>query len=139
MLSSYTAAMLFALWPFHARETHYSYVFSKQYIVNITQKALDNTPIWADGADHPPLSARKATQLADKMRATLVKNREGYTWTLKSISLIPAGEGKWYWLAYYQEIFFGISSGLPNDLRLVVLMDGTVIKPVVKERSDGTP
>jgi hypothetical protein len=56
------------------------------------------------------------------------------------VALYAADGGKWYWLIYYeferQQPSNGLiigSSGHPDFLRLVVLMDGTVIKPVVRD------
>jgi len=111
----------------------YSYAFSKQYVVTISDDALQKSPAWAEEAENPPVSARKAIKLADGMKDSLVKDSKDFKWTLRSASLQPAGAGKWFWLVYYEAEFQGVSTGIPNYLRLVVLMDGTVIKPDVKE------
>jgi hypothetical protein len=111
-----------------------SYAFSKQYIVTISDEALEKSPTWKDDADNPPVSARKAIELANETKDALVKDSKQFKWRLGSASLRPAGKGKWYWLVYYEALFQGVSTGFPHHLRLVVLMDGKVIKPEVRDR-----
>ncbi len=126
-----TMALLIA--PSRADTTLSSYAFSKRYDVTISGDALEKSPAWKDDAENPPLSARKAIKLANEMKDSLVKDSKDFKWTLQSASLEPAGDGKWYWLVHYDAVFQGSSTGIPNRLRLVILMDGTVIKPVVRD------
>ncbi len=111
-----------------------SYADSKQFKVKVTREALEKSPAWKDDAENPPLSARKAIKLANETKESLVKDSEQYVWKLRSVSLEPAGEGRWYWLVNYEaHVRRGGSTGIPPNLRLVVLMDGKVIKPEVKD------
>lgn len=126
-------AVVFCITPVRADMTLYSYAFSKQYSVSITREALEKSPTWKDDVENPPLSARKAIALANELKDSLVKDSDDFKWTLQSASLQPAGDGKWYWLLHYDAIFRGASTGIPNHLRLVVLMDGTVIKPGIRD------
>ena len=114
------------------RITIYSYSFSNQYVVRVSGEDLEKSPSWKDDAENPPLSAKKAIKLATEMKDSLVKDSKNYKWTLTSARLEPAGGGKWYWLIYY-EAQFPIGTGIPDHLRLVVLMDGKVIKPEVRK------
>jgi hypothetical protein len=110
-----------------------SYAFSKQYWVTIPREALDKSPSWNDDADNPPLSARKAIKLATQMKDSLVKDSKDFKWVLSTASLEPVGDDKWFWLINFEAQFQGgLLDGHPHFLRLVVLMDGTVIKPQVK-------
>jgi hypothetical protein len=114
---------------------HASYAFSKQYIVSITSETLEKSPTWKEDDENPPLPARKAIRLANKMKDSLVKDSKDYKWKLQSASLQPSDAGKWYWLVHYDAEFQGAgSTGVPDHLRLVVLMDGTVVKPVTNAR-----
>jgi hypothetical protein len=124
---------VFVAMPVRADTTYSSYAFSKQYIVSISRAALEKAPSWKDDADNPPLSAKKAIKLANEMKDSLVKDTEDFKWKLESAALKPAGDGKWYWLVHYDAVFQSAPTGQPNHLRLVVLMDGTVIKPVIKD------
>ena len=119
--------------PCHADIVHYSYAFSKQYVVSISDDMLEASPSWKDDAENPPLSARKALTLATEMKDTLVKDTQEFKWALRSCTLQPADGDKWYWLVRYEAEFQGASTGRPNHLRLVVLMDGLVIKPSVRD------
>ncbi|QJX00277.1 hypothetical protein [Frigoriglobus tundricola] len=102
----------------------------KYYSVGITKAALDKAPIWKDDADTPPLSARKAMKLAAAMKDKLVRNPDGGHWELVSMSLVEARAGQWFWQANYEWLKDGVFTGAGRPhLRLVVLMDGTVIEP----------
>ncbi len=108
-----------------------SIAVGKQYVVTITQRALDESPGWDDKAENPPLSAKKALKLATDMKNSLVKDSDKLKWQLESLSLKPLPDGKWYWLANYEARNQGHIEGRPESLRLVVLMDGTAIQPEV--------
>jgi hypothetical protein len=112
-----------------------SSALGKQYTVRISRSALAKSPEWEDDAENPPLSAKSAIKFANEMKDSLVKDSNGYKWTLKSLSLMPGETGKWYWLAEYTAGFHQPSTGIhiPHNLRLAVLMDGTVIKPLVAD------
>jgi hypothetical protein len=117
-----------------AELTVFSYAFSKQYSVTVSSDALENSPSWKDDAENPPLSAKKAIKLATEMKDSLVKDSKDFKWSLESTSLRPASGDKWYWLVSYEARFQGAgSTGVPHNLRLIVLMDGKVIKPEVRK------
>lgn len=68
------------------------------------------------------------------MKDSLVKDTKDYTWKLRRAALTAAGDGKWYWLMTYEaEHRSEKPSGVAPYLRLAVLMDGTLVKPVVKD------
>ena len=67
------------------------------------------------------------------MKDSLVKDSDDYKRWLEDAALTP-DHGKWYWVIRYEaRVRRGGSTGQPPYLRLVVLMDGTVIKPVVRD------
>jgi hypothetical protein len=109
-----------------------SYTADRQLAVSITNAALLASPPWDGKAENPPLSARKAIALASTKKDKLVKDSEDWKWHLESASLRPSDEGRWFWLvsfvAYPQRAML---AGVPPTLRLVVLMDGTVVEPKV--------
>jgi hypothetical protein len=114
----------------------HSYALGKHYIVAVTQKQLDKSPIWKDDAENPPLSARKAMKLTATMKDNLVKDTDRLVWKQEGASLEEAGDNRWYWLISYRasDPRPGTgSTGQPPTLRLIVLMDGTVIEPQVSK------
>jgi len=107
---------------FYNGEMHYT---------TITDKMLKASPRWDPKEPNPPLSIHRARQLADDMRTKFVRDTKVCQWKLESIQLVPAENDRWYWLVDYQESprpGFGLQ-GFPGCLRLVVMMDGTVVMP----------
>jgi len=105
----------------------------KSFQVNVSEEAIRKTPPWNKQEADPPLSAREAIALADLVRRDLVaKAPKDCEWLLVSAELTPCEGDRWYWLINY-EVWprSGAFDGSPPGLRLVVLMDGTVVKPEV--------
>ena len=109
-----------------------SYAFGKRYEVTFTFEALDKTPKWGEDDENPPLSARKALKAANKMKDSLVKDAKGFKWRLVSLDLTPADGERWYWIAHYKALTQK-GTGRPPSLKLVVLMDGRAVKPVISD------
>lgn len=115
--------------------------FGKKYIVTVTDAAIQNTPDWDDDAENPPVSAKKAMKLATVMKDSLVKDSDKFKWEMRSLSLMEIKD-KWLWVAHLQAMENGPLSSEPvaaseghkdpHYLSLVVLMDGSVIKPVIE-------
>lgn len=95
----------------------------------ITAEMLEHTPAWNDSNPNPPLSVRKAMQLADELRGKLVHDTEEGEWARVAMELRSATDDHWYWLARYE--FEMDMTGPPLDLIILVLMDGTVVTPRV--------
>lgn len=108
----------------------YSYANGKQFKVEVSRAAIAKAPQWKPDSDHPPLTARKALDLAKVVRERLVKDGTDFKWRLLSIQLTPYDERQdgWYWVVSY-----GGNSGRKLPFRLAVLMDGSVPEPTVKE------
>jgi hypothetical protein len=110
-------------------QKHLSYAFGKKYTVAPSEVEIARSPAWKKDAENPPLSARKALELANAKKDALVKDGKDYAWYLDSLSLHPGGDDKWYWLAHYLVRHKQDSTGPGTWLRLMVLMDGTVVEP----------
>lgn len=93
----------------------------------ITADAIDRTPAWDESTADPPLSARSAMKLADGMKDKLVHDAEDGRWERVATELRSATANHWYWLARYE--LQKAATGPVPDLIILVLMDGTVIKP----------
>jgi hypothetical protein len=108
------------------------------FTVTVTDADLRNTPSWT-GSGNPPLSARKATRLLTPVEESLVhKEKDFKPWRLSTLSLKQGEQtpDQWYWVATYEAWYDGRApggTGGPYTLYLVVLMDGRVIKPVVRK------
>jgi hypothetical protein len=116
----------------------------KHVVVTVTKERLERTPSWGQQSDNPPLSARSALKIANDFRKNFAKDQPGWKWDFESLSLrhnrAAIGFRKWYWVAYYEA--FPVKGGLgggPPYLFIVVLMDGTIVKPVVKITNDDPP
>ena len=120
-----------------AELTLYSYpVDGWQYAHRITEDAIAKSPRWCKSADNPPLSARKALQLADAHTDKTIKPNDKLRRELQSLSLIPVGE-RWAWRATYNWFpKVGGFGGEPHNFIVVVLMDGSVIVPSREKRQN---
>jgi hypothetical protein len=117
----------------------YSDAFGNCYVASVTGKDFDKTPDWSPDAENPPVSAKKAISLATKMKDSLAENGKNYKWVLDSAALHRWTGNKWYWVATYEVQYDGPRVG-PNaaQIRIVVLMDGTAVRPEVSRlRGDG--
>ncbi len=115
-----------------------SYAFGKQYWVEVEYETLEKTPVWKDDAEDPPLSARKAISLATEMKNSLPKDSPGHEWVLESAALEPTSNDRWIWLIAFRARHIDphvLQQGPGVHLRLMVLMDGTVIKPKISDHS----
>jgi len=123
-----------------------SYAFGKVYNFKVTDELVRNSPDWAEESENPPLSARKAIALADKLATKTVKvpsklSKQGLIREMTSACLVPysdIGPRKWYWAVAYQwRPRVGASSGIKPYLHVVILMDGTVVIPEIEKDGGG--
>ncbi len=121
--------------------TFCSYAFGKKYTSEFTYEQLAKSPSWnTDRADSPPFPVGKAVRLANVQKVRLVKDLKRYRWYLESVGLNHLGwlaedsdlSEKWWWCVTYEaHQREGGSTGPPEQLLVIVLMDGTVIVPKV--------
>jgi hypothetical protein len=115
--------------------TYRSDYAGKRYDFEVTHAQVMASPDWADDAENPPLAARKALELAHAELATLLP--DAAQWKNSSITLQPlVSARKWVYLLEFHHASVG--DGPVDSMRLVVLMDGTVVKPRVSS-SDLVP
>ena len=100
--------------------------FEGLYATIVTSEVLANTPIWSNDDDNPPLSAKRAREIATRKMAVMTKGLEHFNWRLTSLSLERIGDG-WFWLVTYTSPPTDTARALP--IRIVVLMDGSVVEP----------
>jgi hypothetical protein len=102
----------------------------KVFKTTVTREQIAKTPAWDAHSDFPPLSPRKAEQLATTEFHKLLKDKTD--WERKKISLEPVGDGAhWFYLVEFapNEPQLGVQA----SLEIVVLMDGKVVEPEVTD------
>jgi hypothetical protein len=104
-----------------------SYAFGKQFAIAVPERALQKTPKWEKGAPNPPLAARKAMDIANQAKVRLIPDDSKGPLLFKRASLVPLA-GTWTWNIEYEARDRGTP---PANLLLVVLMDGTLVEPIV--------
>ena len=125
----------YSLPAFKGRRTFFSYSQGRNFKIEVTENMLAHLPKWDRHSDNPPLSASDATMKADQVRRRLISQEkftdqslyEGGAWRLMAAELTPLG--LWYWLVRFE--YGGSSPEPPDELRLVVLMDGSVLEPTL--------
>ena len=97
----------------------YSYVHGKRFAVTVTDEAVMKAPAWK--AD------------ADKALARLLPDAKGQ-FGFEQLTLRPVGDKGWYWEVLYSSKAF--TAGKAPTMRIAVLMDGSVVEPVVTKSKD---
>ena len=100
----------------------------KKYESHISDADLQKTPAWPANEDNPPLSARRAVDVASKYLATLLPN--GKDWRLDRITLKPI-DNRWVYLVEFLEPVRGNGPAqqTSSGFQIVVLMNGVVVTP----------
>ena len=107
---------------------------AQAYVTTITRKMLDDSPAWDANDENPPLSARKAMAAANAVVAKLEPDTKSWKRRLEGLFLCQDGESnKWYWRVEYRwDPPPGTAlGGLAPYMTIVVLMDGTVVQPII--------
>ena len=129
----------YSLPVFKGRRTFFSNSGGRTFKIEVTEEMLAHLPKWDRHRDNPPLSASEATMKADQVRRRLIEQEkitdqslyEGGAWRLMAAELTPLDDdlGLWYWLVRFEYVVS--SPEPPDELRLVVLMDGSVLEPTL--------
>ncbi len=105
------------------------------YVSTATRAQTLKTPIWRAGSDNPPLSPRKADQLATNYYPRIPAHLPGGMDRVY-IALLDSGDGlHWVYVVQFTDLH-GAYTGLPPYFGFIVLMDGTVVEPVATRFGD---
>ncbi|MEL6109104.1 MAG: hypothetical protein AAFU85_24115 [Planctomycetota bacterium] len=124
----------------------YSEFWGRRLIANVPEQQLINTPAWNRKRGEPAVGPGLALRLAQPAFERVKVDRENHTWMLSSLDLIPADAGspdeevtrdRWYWVAKYMH-YPENGRGSSPTIRIVVLMDGTVVAPTVDGKGETT-
>jgi hypothetical protein len=95
---------------------------------------MDQTPSWVEDEDFPPLSPRAAVRSARDGLSALVTDPEN--WTMNGIQLQPGGsKDKWVYVVSFWGPMSSPYGGLVPEFRMIVLLDGTAVKPEISTAS----
>jgi len=122
-----------------------SHAFGKtiKSTIEMDGEAFSKTPEWdSERTDIPPISPRKAIRLARRMRDSVVTEEDGWEWHTTALLLFIANKNCAYHVTFQAINPSRLEAGLRplyQEVTLIVMMDGTVIKPVVTEDKDYHP
>jgi hypothetical protein len=119
-----------ALLPAQVETTFTVEYGGKKYEFHIADQDLQKTPAWPPTQENPPLSPRRAVDIASKQLAALLPN--GKDWRLYSVTLRPMDD-RWIYLVDFLEPLRRDNSvqQLSSSFQIVVLMNGVAITPKV--------
>lgn len=102
----------------------------------VTQEVLDTAPHWSVDAAYPPLSASAALIAANAAARECTGPLEVDHWALflEGLSLQELADNEWVWVVKYTAgLSPGGGTGVPPELRVIVLMNGKVV-PLMERR-----
>ncbi|MDX1927994.1 MAG: hypothetical protein SFV81_15825 [Pirellulaceae bacterium] len=105
----------------------------------ISTEEIEATPKWIESDSSPPVSARKAIDMAtvklpDVLFELFEKRGVRKEWEVDHVCLKRFDE-RWYWLVSFTRVIppGAIGSGIQDESQIVVLMNGKVLLPKIKE------
>jgi hypothetical protein len=100
----------------------------KKYEFHIPAEDLQKTPAWPPGQENPPLSPRRAIEIASNQLGTLLPN--GKDWRLFEVMLRPI-DNRWIYLVEFLEPLRGNDAAqqTATGFQIVVLMNGVAVMP----------
>ena len=122
--------LITALLPVQLETTFTVEYGGKKYEFHVSEQDLQKTPAWPAGQENPPLSPRRAIDIASKQLATMVPN--GKDWRLYEVTLRPIDD-RWIYLVQFLEPLRGntVAQQTSAGFQIVVLMNGVAVVPRV--------
>jgi hypothetical protein len=109
--------------------------FGKTFVTEVTIATLEAAPSWNDEADeNPPVSAKGALRLARDGRDSVIVIPDEFEWDRGSLMLIAAPH--WVWVVNFKASHKRGLDPSKHRLTLLVLMNGTVVKPALKDGAE---
>ena len=103
----------------------------RSYKFTAAKSAVLTTPVWERQSEHPPLSPRRAEEIARRQLREFVAN--GNDWLLQSVTLSPLGDDlHWvYTVTFMPPLPENVAHTGVDEMQLLVLLDGSVVKPEI--------
>jgi hypothetical protein len=104
---------------------------NQSYEFTATKADLAKTPVWPVGTEQPPLTPRRAEEIARRQLQQLVPG--GGDWRLEGITVSPLGDDlHWvYSVEFSPPLRRDVAEFGRDYMRLLVLFDGSAIKPKI--------
>jgi hypothetical protein len=112
-------------------ETTYTVEYGgKKYEFLVSSQDLEKTPAWPPNEENPPLSPRRAVEIARTQLAALMAGAKD--WRLHEVTLRPLDD-HWIYLVGFLEPLRndGQARQLSTGFQVVVLMNGVAVMPRV--------
>jgi hypothetical protein len=109
-----------------------SYVNQRRWESVIRAADLEKSPRWVASADSPPLAPRAAVRAARHVLDAIFTAGEGWDFSRMSLQQMMGIPDRWVYLVDFGERPpppKGIGSFIGDTMTIVVLMDGTAIRP----------
>jgi hypothetical protein len=102
-----------------------------KYEFHISDQDLQATPTWLPNQDNPPLSARRAIDIATNQLVSLLP--DGKDWRLYEVTLRPI-DNRWVYLVQFLEPLRSAGGQqLSSGFEIVVLMNGVAVMPHISK------
>jgi hypothetical protein len=101
----------------------------KTYVFRISDGDLQKTPTWTPTQENPPLSPRRAIDVATRQLSALLPN--GKDWRLHAVTLRPIADRWIYLVEFLEPLREDGAAQLSSGFQLVVLMNGLAVTPKV--------
>ena len=109
--------------------TYTSFIDSKQFYTEFTEKDVPDTPSWNPQRGNPPIRLSKAIEKSKKILSKFVPN--SIVWEIESIRYTKVGKDKWvYEIDYYLDRLQA-TDGLSASFTVILKMDGTFFEPKI--------
>lgn len=108
-------------------------LYGELYYPEIPNELVAATPSWDYKNEFPPLSVWRVLEIADQFRQTTLYKLKDELWYLSSIQLFvhDVKEAKWCWCVRFDNRVPSIGFDYSHVVTFYILMDGTVLDPVV--------
>jgi hypothetical protein len=104
------------------------------YSYKITDEDLLKTPSWNPARDGPPLSLRKAVEIARVKLRSFVKKADGLG--VEKIALTQLGVEKWLYEVSFHCWRDECEDSAGSDFNIYIKMDGSVIEPEITPETE---
>jgi len=116
----------------NAGATFYDYTDDERFASSLEQELVRASPAWNPRQANPPISAREALAIAERLRRQRLRDLNGWKWGLDALTLYPldGANNKWCWrVSFSSHPEDGNMAGSVPQFSAFVLMDGTVVPP----------
>lgn len=105
---------------------------ARQFEFNVTDADVSKTPVWQPDSATPPLSPRRAGEIAQKQLEGFVLDRT--KWRLFQIILVDWGQHHWFYIVRFERQYPPDLAVFGGDyFEIPVLMSGAVLQPKIMQ------